>query len=169
MEAWSSEAKAALPRTGMPGPCVEVPAPLPALHAVVEIRGPTSCLFEALGRQDFTNGNSVLCVLKMQALDAKLTKPGNDGYQQPPSLRGPDLLAYDSSQLSPRFHTHSLVLGKGSWSLGGGTAHRPLWLTCSQPRLTMDLTPGGPPPLPTDLQVAPLTEQLMWGRSRAGY
>lgn len=135
----------------MPGVCVEVPGSLLALHAVVEMRGPTSCLFEALGRQDFTNGNSVLCVFEMQALDAKLTKPGNDGYQQPHSLRGPDLLVHDSSKLSSHFHTHSLVLGKGSgfpWEADG--ERKASWAFVAHllaahpgPRLTMDLTPGG--------------------------
>lgn len=54
--AWSSKAKGSPAQdSGRGSTCL-----LPALHEVVEIRGAASCLFEALGRQDFTNGNSVL-------------------------------------------------------------------------------------------------------------
>lgn len=95
-----------------------------------------------------------LGVLKVQDLDAKLAETGNDGYQQPPSLQGPDFSVSDSSQLSPRFHPRSLVLGKGrwlSWEVDGERkAGHSTWAFVIDllaahpgPRLTMDVTPGG--------------------------
>lgn len=63
--------RAVPPRTGRPegggSTCV-----LPSLHEVVEIRGAESCPFEALGRQDFTNGNSAL-VLQTVSPDVRMS------------------------------------------------------------------------------------------------